>query len=45
MDECPAASRESKPLETVALVVVLIAFSVAVFVWLLGLPIPLWPEA
>jgi hypothetical protein len=25
--------------------VVLIAFSVAVFVWLLGLPIPIWPEA
>jgi hypothetical protein len=40
-----AASRESKPLETIGLVAVLIAFSVAVFVWLLGLPIPLWPEA
>jgi len=40
-----AASRESKVLETVALVAALIAFSVAVFVWLLGLPIPLWPEA
>ncbi len=39
------ASRESKPLETLALVAVLIAFSVAVFVWLLGLPIPIWPEA
>ena len=39
------ASRESKPLETVGLVVVLMAFSAAVFVWLLGLPIPLWPEA
>ena len=40
-----AASRESKPLETVALMVALIAFSVAVFVWLLGLPIPIWPKA
>ena len=40
-----AASRESKVLETVLLVAALIAFSVAVFVWLLGLPIPIWPEA
>jgi hypothetical protein len=39
------ASHESKPLETVALMAVLIGFSVAVFVWLLGLPIPIWPEA
>jgi hypothetical protein len=39
------ASRESRPLETLGLVVVLIAFSVAVFVWVLGLPIPLWPGA
>ncbi len=30
------ASRESRPLETVGLVVVLMAFSAAVFVWLLG---------
>ena len=37
------ASRESKVLETVVLVAALIAFSVAVFVWLLGLPIPIWP--
>lgn len=39
------ASSESRPLETVALVAALIAFSVGVFVWLLGLPIPLWPGA
>ena len=39
------ASRESRPLETIGLVVVLMVFSAAVFVWLLGLPIPLWPEA
>ena len=38
------ASTESKPLETAGLVAVLIAFSVIVFVWLLGLPIPLWPD-
>jgi hypothetical protein len=39
------ASHESKLLETIGLVVVLMAFSVAVFVWLLGLPIPIWPGA
>ena len=37
------ASRESRLLETIGLLVVLVAFSVVVFVWLLGLPIPLWP--
>jgi hypothetical protein len=39
------ASRESRPVETVGLAILLIAFSVVVFVWVLGLPIPLWPEA
>jgi hypothetical protein len=39
------ASRESRPLETAGLVAGLIFFSVAVFVWLLGLPIPIWPGA
>jgi hypothetical protein len=39
------ASRESKPIEIIGLVIVLMAFSAAVFVWLLGLPIPLWPDA
>jgi putative tricarboxylic transport membrane protein len=39
------AAREVRPLETVALAVVMIAFSVAVFVWLLGLPLPLWPNS
>src|SRR5882757_9120474 len=38
------ASSESKPLEVAGLITVLIAFSVGVFAWLLGLPIPLWPE-
>jgi len=37
------ASRESKPLETLGLAIALMLFSAAVFVWLLGLPIPLWP--
>jgi len=39
------ASSESRVLETVGLTLALIVFSVAVFVWLLGLPIPLWPDA
>jgi Tripartite tricarboxylate transporter TctB family len=39
------ASSESKPLEVAGLIVVLIVFSVGVFAWLLGLPIPLWPES
>jgi putative tricarboxylic transport membrane protein len=39
------ASQESRPLETIGLVIALMVFSAAVFVWLLGLPIPLWPEA
>jgi hypothetical protein len=38
------ASTESKPLEVAGLILLLIAFSVGVFAWLLGLPIPLWPE-
>ena len=39
------ASREVRLLETLALAAVMIAFSVAVFVWLLGLPLPLWPDS
>jgi hypothetical protein len=40
-----AAGREFKPLEVILLTVFLIAFSVAVFVWALGLPYPVlvWP--
>ena len=38
------ASSESRVLETIGLTIALIVFSVAVFVWLLGLPIPLWPD-
>jgi hypothetical protein len=37
------ASTENRIAPTVALAASLIVFSVAVFVWLLGLPIPLWP--
>jgi hypothetical protein len=36
------AARNVSPLENLALAAVLIAFSVGVFVWLLGLPLPLW---
>jgi hypothetical protein len=39
------ASREVRPLETLALAAVMITFSVAVFVWLLALPLPLWPDS
>jgi Tripartite tricarboxylate transporter TctB family len=39
------AARDVRPLETVALAAVMIVFSVAVFVWLLGLPLPLWPSS
>jgi hypothetical protein len=37
------ASREVRPLQNIALAGVMVAFSVGVFVWLLGLPLPLWP--
>ena len=37
------AARNVRPLENLALAAALIAFSVGVFVWLLGLPLPLWP--
>ena len=39
------ATREVRPLEIVVLAAVLAVFSVAVFVWLLGLPLPLWPNS
>jgi Tripartite tricarboxylate transporter TctB family len=38
------ASRQSKPLEVAALAVALTAFSVAVFVYGLRLPLPVWPQ-
>jgi putative tricarboxylic transport membrane protein len=39
------AARDVRPLENVALAAVMVLFSVAVFVWLLGLPLPLWPNS
>jgi hypothetical protein len=39
------AARDVRPLENVALAAVMILFSVAVFVWLLGLPLPLWQNS
>ena len=39
------AARDVRPWENLALAAVMIAFSVAVFVWLLGLPLPLWPDS
>jgi Tripartite tricarboxylate transporter TctB family len=39
------AARDVRPLENLALAGGLILFSVAVFVWLLGLPLPLWPNS
>jgi putative tricarboxylic transport membrane protein len=39
------AARNARPLENLALAAALIAFSVGVFVWLLGLPLPLWPAS
>ena len=39
------AARDVRPIENVALAAAMVAFSVAVFVWLLGLPLPLWPNS
>ena len=39
------AARDVRPLENVALAVILAVFSVVVFVLLLGLPLPLWPNS
>jgi putative tricarboxylic transport membrane protein len=37
------AARDVRPLANIVLAVAMVLFSVAVFVWLLGLPLPLWP--
>jgi hypothetical protein len=39
------AAREVRPLENLALAAAMVVFSVAVFVWLLGLPLPLSPDS
>lgn len=38
------ADSAARPLETIALAVLLAAFSVAIFVYLLGLPLQVWPQ-
>jgi Mn2+/Fe2+ NRAMP family transporter len=38
------ATRDVRPLENLALAAAMVLFSVAVFVWLLGLPLPLWRD-
>jgi hypothetical protein len=38
------AGREARPLEVAATAVVLIAITLVIFVWGIGLPIPVWPE-
>jgi putative tricarboxylic transport membrane protein len=37
------AARDVRPLANLALAAAMVLFSWAVFVWLLGLPLPLWP--
>jgi hypothetical protein len=39
------AARDVRQLDNLALAAGMIVFSVAVFVWLLGLPLPLWPTS
>jgi hypothetical protein len=39
------AARDVRRLENVALAAAMIVFSAVVFVWLLGLPLPLWPNS
>jgi putative tricarboxylic transport membrane protein len=39
------AGREVRPLENIALAGAMVLFSAAIFVWLLGLPLPLWPNS
>ena len=38
------AGREGRPLEIAATTVILIAITLVIFVWGVGLPIPVWPE-
>ncbi len=38
------AGRESRPLEVAAAAVILVVLTLAIFVWGVGLPIPVWPE-
>jgi|SRR5688572_30000255 hypothetical protein len=38
------AGRDSRPFEAAAVALALIALTLAIFVWGIGLPIPVWPE-
>ena len=38
------AGRESRPVEVAAAAVLLVVLTLAIFVWGVGLPIPVWPE-
>jgi hypothetical protein len=38
------ADRTARVVESIGLAAFLAVFSVAIFVWLLGLPLPVWPE-
>jgi hypothetical protein len=38
------AGRESRPFEVAAAAVLLVLMTLAIFVWGVGLPIPVWPE-
>ena len=38
------AGRESRPLEVAAAAVILVVLTLTIFVWGVGLPIPVWPE-
>ena len=38
------AGREGRPLEIASTTVMLIAITLVIFVWGVGLPIPVWPE-
>ncbi|HZE45878.1 MAG TPA: tripartite tricarboxylate transporter TctB family protein [Xanthobacteraceae bacterium] len=38
------ADRSARPVESIALAVALVFFSVVMFVWILGLPLRVWPD-
>jgi hypothetical protein len=38
------AGRESRPLEVAAAAVILVVLTLSIFVWGVGLPIPVWPD-
>jgi hypothetical protein len=38
------AGRESRPLEVIVAAVILVVLTLSIFVWGVGLPIPVWPD-